>query len=122
MKTSYLLMMMLVIGLAVACFRSAPPVHRGLVWLYLFLATASHGLLDAFTDGGLGIAFFSPFDATRYFFPVTPIAVSPIGAGFISDRGLKVIWSELEWVWLPSIVFYACASIMRSRRGRTASS
>src|SRR5215467_14355411 len=36
-------------------------------WLYLFLACASHGLLDAMTDGGLGIAFFSPFSNTRYF-------------------------------------------------------
>ena len=37
--------------------------------LYLFLSTASHGVLDALTDGGLGVAFFSPFDQTRYFFP-----------------------------------------------------
>src|SRR5262245_54526667 len=35
--------------------------------LYLFLATASHGALDAFTDGGLGVALLAPFDATRYF-------------------------------------------------------
>jgi inner membrane protein len=32
----------------------------------LLLATASHGLLDAMTNGGLGAAFFSPFDNTRY--------------------------------------------------------
>src|SRR5256885_7894950 len=30
--------------------------HRISVWLYLFLASASHGVLDAFTNGGLGIA------------------------------------------------------------------
>jgi inner membrane protein len=38
------------------------------IWAYLFLATASHGFLDAMTDGGLGVAFFAPFDNTRYFF------------------------------------------------------
>jgi hypothetical protein len=31
------------------------------------------------TDGGLGIAFFAPFDNTRYFLPFGPIKVSPIG-------------------------------------------
>ncbi len=51
------------------------------VWLFLFVATISHGILDALTDGGLGVAFFAPFVNTRYFFPWTPIKVSPIGAG-----------------------------------------
>lgn len=38
------------------------------LFFYLFLCTASHGVLDALTDGGLGVAFFSPFDTSRYFF------------------------------------------------------
>jgi membrane-bound metal-dependent hydrolase YbcI (DUF457 family) len=59
--------------------------------------TASHGVLDAMTDGGLGIAFFAPFDNTRYFFPFRPVKVSPIGLSFFSARGLDVIWSELLW-------------------------
>jgi len=58
----------------------------------LFLTTASHGFLDAMTNGGLGIAFFSPFDPTRYFFPWKPILVSPIGLGrFLSQRGAAVL-------------------------------
>lgn len=69
-----------------------------------FLITASHGALDAMTDGGLGIAFFSPFDPTRYFLPWRPILVSPIGAAFFSSRGLAVIWNEMFWVWLPALV------------------
>src|SRR5438132_985924 len=36
---------------------------------HFFLITASHGMLDAMTDGGLGVAFFAPFDNSRYFFP-----------------------------------------------------
>src|SRR5262245_6834033 len=43
----------------------------------LFVVTASHGVLDALTNGGLGVAFFSPFDRSRYFFPWHPIQVSP---------------------------------------------
>jgi inner membrane protein len=49
-----------------------------LVMFYLFAATVSHGLLDALTDGGLGVAFFSPFDTSRYFFPWRPISVCPM--------------------------------------------
>jgi inner membrane protein len=77
----------------------------GKLWGYLFLATASHGLLDAMTDGGLGIALLAPFDDSRYFFPFRPIEVSPIGIRrFLSGRGLAVIASELLWIWLPAAV------------------
>ena len=69
--------------------------------LCIGLATVSHGLLDALTNGGLGVGFLIPFSADRYFFPWTPIQVSPIGLGFFSARGLSVFASELLWVWLP---------------------
>src|SRR5258707_13351196 len=73
-----------------------PNLSRLSLWAYLFLATASHGALDAMTDGGLGVAFFAPFENSRYFFPWTPIRVSPIGIGnFFSSRGLAVVRSEL---------------------------
>jgi inner membrane protein len=69
----------------------------------LFVITASHGVLDAMTNGGLGVAFFSPFDTTRYFFSWRPIQVSPIGAGFLSARGLDVLMSEALIVWVPAL-------------------
>lgn len=73
--------------------------------LLFFFITASHGLLDALTDGGLGVAFFSPFNTRRYFFPWRPLHVSPIGAvSFFSPRGVRVLQSELVWVWLPVLV------------------
>ena len=34
-----------------------------------FLATLSHGVLDAFTNGGLGVGFLIPLSAERFFFP-----------------------------------------------------
>jgi inner membrane protein len=73
----------------------------------LLAATASHGIHDAFTNGGLGIAFFAPFSAARYFFPVTPIEVSPIVHGFFSERGVRVLASEMVWVWTPALVLIA---------------
>ena len=101
------------ITLMAMCPRPTPLMHRGWMWLYLFVATASHGLLDAFTNGGLGVAFLSPFDPTRHFYPFTPIAVSPIGARFFSARGFAVLQSELRWVWLPSMVFAVVALTAR---------
>ncbi len=72
---------------------------------FFSLVAASHGILDAFTNGGLGIALLSPFDETRYFFPWQPIQVSPIGAGaFFSEWGLRVIRSEFLWVWIPCLL------------------
>src|ERR1700730_15301397 len=66
------------------------------LWLYFFLASASHGLLDAMTDGGLGVAFFAPFDNRRYFLPWTPIRVSPIGIErFFTAPGLAAIHTQL---------------------------
>jgi inner membrane protein len=86
----------------------APSPSR--LWAYLFLATASHGVLDAMTDGGLGIALLAPFDDTRYFFPFRPIEVSPLSLRrFLSGRGLAVLASELVWVWLPSAAVAALA-------------
>ncbi len=87
---------------ALAFPRALPDLSRSRAWLYLCLAIASHGLLDAATDGGLGVALLSPFDERRFFFPFRPIAVSPIGvSAFFTAQGLAVIESELAWVWLP---------------------
>ncbi len=77
------------------------------LFAYFFLCTASHGVLDAMTDGGLGIAFFSPFDTTRYFFPFRPVAVSPIGIGeFFTADAFRVLTSEVTWIWLPAIAIF----------------
>jgi inner membrane protein len=83
-------------------------------FIFFFLLGASHGILDAFTSGGLGIALLAPFDSTRYFFPWTPIMVSPIGIkGFFSEWGLLVVKSELLWVWLPSFLMVVVSTIIR---------
>ncbi|HKQ59819.1 MAG TPA: metal-dependent hydrolase [Candidatus Polarisedimenticolaceae bacterium] len=91
---------------------------RGASWRYLFLATASHGLLDAFTDGGYGVAFFSPLSNARYFAPWTPIRVSPIGLERFFERGgLDVLWSEAVWIWLPCGALLLVAAGRRLWRG-----
>jgi inner membrane protein len=82
----------------------------------LFLATASHGVLDAMTNGGLGVAFFSPFDNRRYFLPWRPVRVSPIAVTrFFTPRGLAILQSELLWIWLPAILLASLVWMLRRK-------
>ena len=81
---------------------------------YLFLATASHGLLDAMTTGGLGVALLAPLDNSRYFFPWRPIAVSPIGiAPFFTSRGAAVLLNEAVWVGVPFLAIATLGWLLR---------
>ncbi len=84
-----------------------------LLVLHFFLVTASHGVLDAMTNGGLGVAFFAPLENARYFFPWTPIEVSPIGAGFFGLRGLRVLGTEILYVWLPILIVANAITLIR---------
>ena len=79
-----------------------------------FLVTMSHGILDAMTNGGLGVAFLSPFDTTRYFFPWRPVRVSPVGVGrFFSAQGAAILASEIEYVWLPLATLWVGVGVLR---------
>ena len=85
-----------------------------MTFLLVFAATASHGLLDALTTGGMGVAFFSPFSNRRYFLPWHVILVSPIGVSdFLSERGFRVLRSELIWIWLPSSIVAMLGFLIR---------
>lgn len=91
----------------------------GVVMVYLFLSIASHGMLDALTDGGLGVAFLAPFSGDRFFFPWRPIAVSPISVrSFFTGRGLTVLASELVVVWLPCTALALTALASRRWQGK----
>jgi inner membrane protein len=86
------------------------------LWVFFFLATASHGLLDSMTNGGQGVAFLAPFSPARYFFPWQPIVVSPISIhAFFGHRGVRVMWSELGWVWLPAALVFLAGVVWRRR-------
>ena len=74
--------------------------------LTFLLSILLHDFLDAMTDGGLGIAFFLPFDDNRYFLPYQIIKVSPIGIkNFFSTMGLNVLLNEFIYIWIPSLIY-----------------
>lgn len=68
-------------------YRQFTPVHRQ-YWglsLWFFLATLSHGLLDALVDSKLGVAFFCPFDTQRYVFTWRPLLDVPIDISMLTS-------------------------------------
>ncbi len=72
------------------------------IFLAVLVSAVSHPLLDAFTNGGLGVALWWPFSDARIFFSWHPVKVSPIGIRrFFSEWGVSVIKSEILWIWLP---------------------
>jgi inner membrane protein len=96
-------------------------LHTGRIAAFLFVAcsAASHGLLDTFTNGGVGVALFWPWTSERFFAPWREIEVSPFGLHILSSaHGTDVVRSELLWIWLPAII--ACGLLCLIRRQLTA--
>src|SRR5256885_9604202 len=93
-----------IVGLLVAALFSnigwARPHPFGSLALLFALVIASHGFFDAMTDGGLGVAFFAPFNNARYFLPWRPIPVAPLSlGGLMTSRGLRVLGWEAGLFW-----------------------
>jgi inner membrane protein len=86
----------IVFALVMACIGALLLRIERRTFAFVFLCTLSHGLLDAMTNGGRGVAFFSPFSNRRFFFPWRPIEVSSIG-----HLDFDVLVNEIKWVWLP---------------------
>jgi inner membrane protein len=99
---------------AASAFRFLPMKFWPLLGLF-FLMVASHGVLDALTDGGYGIPFFWPFHTQRYG-PYGPIHVQDIGFEIPDPRASRAIRTELLYVWLPSVVLVGLVLIYRYRR------
>jgi hypothetical protein len=101
-----------------ACLTWLLPIEaqasRMMLFGFLFLSTISHGILDALTSGGLGVAFFAPFENSRYFFPWRPIRVSPMSvSACLSATGVRVLRSELQWIWLPAALVAVLLTLLR---------
>jgi len=106
------------IGLMLVFFRDLETfsLRWCVYFLLLWLVWTSHGLLDALTNGGRGVAFFSPFSSKRFFFPWTPIQVAPIRIkSFFTSWGLSVFKSELLWIWTPGLVLVLLSRLIRSK-------
>ena len=104
----------LLVGLAAMPFAHFLQSKRKVVFVFIALCTASHGMLDMLTNGGLGVAFFWPFSSERHFFPLQVVQVSPVSLSKImGPAGLLLFKSELTWLWLPATATAFFALIIR---------
>ena len=89
-------------------------LHRRL-WVAFALAMASHGVLDALSTIGNGVAFWAPVSWSHYEFswqPLGEIGPGPRGP----ERAFDIVANEFLWVGLPALIVVAIARV--SRRGR----
>ena len=122
---SHSLLFAALISWIVACFEFSSVARYSRtwwrLWVVLIVGTASHGFLDALTNGGLGVGFLLPFSAHRFFFPIQPLVVSPIGLDSILDGPMiSVFLSEIVYIWIPLSGAFAIAFVTRRLRRKTA--
>lgn len=115
------LMFAATLALVLSIFHRSLQSSRWTVFWVCFVSCLSHPLLDALTNGGLGVALFWPLSHERFFFAFRPIEVSPIGlASFFTERGVRVIISELKWIILPATIIGALATLARHKSNHRA--
>jgi inner membrane protein len=85
----------LLVGVAAAGVARACRLPARRIAVLVAGVVASHALLDTLTDGGLGCALLWPFSNERFFAPVRPLPVAPIGRAFLSREGLRIAAFEL---------------------------
>lgn len=77
-------------------------------WACLLSAAFSHGLLDACTFGGTGVAFLLPFSRARFVCVWQPIFVSPIPlSGKLFDWLLFSLGTEVVWIGIPALLVFS---------------
>lgn len=114
---SLLFAALLAVAIVLLFYRQTAGSQRLKLFFLLFVATASHGCLDALTDGGNGVGFFMPFSDARYFFPWHPIKVSPLGVSrFFSDRAWPILKSEAKWIGIPCAAMLWLNDMIRTFR------
>jgi len=111
---SHSLLFALILATIATMFSQQLKTKRFTAFWFIAVSAASHGILDAFTNGGLGAALFWPFSGERYFALWQVIEVSPLSLDRIfSPRGIQVLQSELFWIWLPAMFLFVMLFAVR---------
>ena len=107
----------ILLGLVAIPFAARLAAAPHITFFLVALSVISHGVLDAMTNGGLGVAFLWPFSDDRFFLPWRPIHVTPMRIdGLLSREGLRIIGSEIAVIWLPAIIISGLACRYANKR------
>lgn len=99
--------------LCLLLYRNTQKLMKFKLFSLFFLSIFAHAIFDMLTNGGLGVGLLIPFSSERFFFPIRPLEVSPIGVNFFSARGLDVIYNEFIYIFIPSICIFILAYIKK---------
>ena len=100
-----LIFVILVAWLFCLFLKKQKQISQKTLFLNFFTIGTLHILMDAMTNGGLGVALLAPFSNARFFLPWTPIEVSAIlPQYFWKMNGSSVIRFEFLYIVLPSIM------------------
>lgn len=84
------------------------------LWACMLTAAFSHGMLDACTFGGTGVAFLLPFSNARFVCVWQPIFVSPIPlSGKLLDWLMFSLGTELVWIGIPAALVFAAPHVIQ---------
>ena len=82
--------------------------------LFLSFSMVSHGVLDALTNGGLGIGFAWPFTNERYFLPWRELPVPSMGIRYLlGNWNIYVLKMEIYRVWIPMALIFVGLRVLR---------
>lgn len=83
-------------------------------WACMLSAAFSHGLLDACTFGGTGVAFLLPLSDARFVCVWQPLFVSPIPlSGKLLDWLLLSLGTEVIWIGLPAALVVTTPRVLQ---------
>jgi len=93
--------------------------HKVFFWLWLIWAgcMVTHPLLDALTNGGIGVTLLLPFSRARLFFPWRPIYTPPAGVENLIGRAWFIRRSEIPFC-LAAAAIGIGGLLVRTRRWR----
>lgn len=92
---------------------------RWRIWLAMCLATMSHGLLDALSSYGHGVALLAPMWNQHLCFSSRPLGNIGVGHRGVLSLSLRVAANEAIWIWMPSALVTSLALLLERHRARS---
>jgi inner membrane protein len=112
---------LLALGILRYGYRDLRPASPGwwIMSAWFFVLTALHGVFDAMVASSLGVAFFWPFDTTRYQLPWQPFIDVPVEVSYLwSGRFWYAVFVESQFFSLLLAGLFVAIRLAETWAGR----